>query len=132
MTQNGKACGIGKHPMTDGMMREGEFWKGSCTGNASVQHDCGAYFFGSWKDGLILEGVLTYADGTEIYSRDWSMTETKLHNGHILRGIFCNHSRQACGIGTVTFLPQETRFCGEVKHNECKNGTYTDRDGNIL
>jgi len=132
MLQNGKACGIGTHPMTDGMVREGEFLRGCCNGNAIVQHDCGAYFCGNWKDGEILEGVLNYSDGTQIGSRDWNLTETKLHSGHVLRGIFCNHSKQACGIGTVLFMPQETRFCGEVKNNECKNGIYVDRDGNIL
>ena len=132
MLQNGKACAIGAHPLMAHMIRRGEFLNGRCSGLATVQHDCGACFHGRWDNGEIVEGVLRFTDGTEKLSRNWSLSETRLSSGNILSGIFCDHHKQACGIGKVTFLPQKTEFCGEIQNNECKSGIYTDSDGNIL
>lgn len=132
MLLNEKACGIGSHHLTKEMVYTGEYLRGTCSGLATVQHDCGASFRGLWNNGQITEGVLSFTDGTEKSGRNWAFTKIQLHSGHILNGIFCDHNKQPCGIGKVTFPVQKTEFCGEVLNGECKNGIYYDNDGNIV
>jgi len=132
MILNGKACGIGEHPMEDGMLRKGEFLQGDCHGFATVNHECGAYFTGSWKRGQITEGVVVFSDRQEKYSKNWTTSEIKLQSGHMLQGIFCKEKKSFSGIGKVTFMPQESLFYGEVQDNECKNGIHYDKSGNKI
>lgn len=132
MLHQGKACGIGSHPLSSDMVRHGEFVGGSCSGQASIRHDCGASFSGRWKDDQILEGTLCFSDGTKKYSRGWNLAETPVKSGHILMGLFCDHHKRPCGIGMVAYPPQQTIFSGEVQNGECTNGVYTDQEGHVL
>ena len=132
MLQNGRACGIGSHPLPEYMARAGEFLNGSCCGNITVKHSCGAQFFGQWKENQTLEGTMYFTDGTNKFSRNWTWDETTLRGGNILRGLFCDHHKKACGIGTVLFPSKQMEFRGEVLNNEIKNGARFDTDGNPL
>lgn len=132
MLRNDRACGIGSHPLAEHMTRTGEFLEGDCVGNVTVKHECGAYFFGRWYKGQVPEGTLYYTDGSNKFSRNWTWAETKLRSGNIIRGLFCDHHKQACGIGTVLFPSMEMEFRGEVRNGDTRSGSQYDMKGNRL
>ena len=132
MVLNGKACGIGCHPLGKYMVRTGEFLDGQCTGYASVKHQCGAYFAGLWSKDQIRDGVVVFTDGTEKYGKDWSLTNTKLRSGNSISGIFTNSRKHIYGLGEVYFPSENSIFAGEVMDDYCKSGTKYDSEGNEL
>ena len=113
----------------------GEIENGKPNGTGTITFPDGEKCEGKWKDGKIHgQGTRTFPDGEkyvgEFKDGEYNGQGTYTHpNGDKYMGEFKDGKRN--GQGTTT-LPNGDKFVGGWKDGKPWNGTYYDKEGNIL
>ncbi|RVE39277.1 hypothetical protein evm_015623, partial [Chilo suppressalis] len=63
--------GYGTYVFPNDVIYEGEFNDGMFHGSGELRYPCGAILRGKWRQGLLIERTLIFADGLEYSETDW-------------------------------------------------------------